>query len=134
MSGTFIIDEESKQMRQTTKIDVGDDGYYTLPEGTYEVSFNHDIAIGPDEAALIIPRSTLVRNGIQLTSGLWDPKFVGRGGCCMHVRGGDMKIKPGTRVGQFVLWKVLNAQGEYNGSYGLHADGTPKVLEAKYHC
>ena len=133
MEGLFVIDEEKKQHRKTTKLEVEDDGYYHLEEGTFECSFDHNISIGPDEASLIVPRSTLARNGIQITSGLWDPKFSGRGGCCMHVRGGPMKIKPGTRIGQFVTWKVVNAQGEYNGSYGLNEDGTPKVMEAKYH-
>lgn len=133
MSDMFVIDEEKKQHRKTTKLMVGDDGYYFLSEGAYECSFDHDIAIGPDEASLIVTRSTLVRNGVFVTSGLWDPKFSGRGGCCLHVRGGPMKIKPGTRIGQFVTWKVMNAQGEYNGSYGLNADGTPKDMEAKYH-
>lgn len=133
MEGLFIIDEEKKQHRTTTKLEVGDDGYFYLDEGSFEISFNHNISIGADEASLIVPRSTLARNGVFVSSGLWDPKFNGRGGCCLHVRGGPMKIKPGTRIGQFVTWKVLNAQGAYNGSYGLNPDGTPKQMEAKYH-
>jgi len=134
MEGEFLIDEEKKQHRTTTPLSVNDDGYYVLEPGSYEVSFDHDISIGEDEASLVITRSTLVRNGILLASGLWDPKFVGRGGCCMHVLGGPMKIKPGTRVGQFVTWKVLNAQGEYDGNYGIDATtGKPKSDEAKYH-
>jgi deoxycytidine triphosphate deaminase len=133
MSGTFTIDEEKKQHRNTQPVSLDIEGYYTLTEGVYECSFDHDISIGADEASLVITRSTLVRNGCQLVSGLWDPKFEGRGGCALHVKGGHLRIKPGTRVGQFVTWKVANAQGAYNGSYGLNADGTPKEMEAKYH-
>lgn len=133
MRGLFTIDEESKQHRQTNKATVDTEGYFLLNEGVYEVSFDHDISIGADEASLVITRSTLVRNGCQLVSGLWDPKFEGRGGCALHVKGGQLRIKPGTRVGQFVTWKVANAQGAYDGSYGLNADGTPKEMEAKYH-
>lgn len=133
MAGTFTIDETAKQHRKTTPMELDADGYYTMPPGVYECSFDHDIAIGPDEAALVITRSTLVRNGILMASGLWDPKFAGRGGCALHVNGGDFRIKPGTRVAQFVVWKVLNAQGAYDGSYGLDANGKPKAMEAKYH-
>lgn len=133
MEGTFTIDETSKQHRKTTPMELDADGYYTMKPGVYECSFDHDIAIGPDEAALVITRSTLVRNGILMASGLWDPKFAGRGGCALHVNGGDFRIKPGTRVAQFVVWKVLNAQGAYDGSYGLDANGKPKAMEAKYH-
>ena len=133
MSGVFEIDEEKKTPRQTYKVLIGDDGYYTLPPGAYEVSFDHDIAIGPDEGSLVVTRSTLVRNGVQLVSGMWDPGFKGRGGCCMHVNGGTLRIKKGTRIGQFVTWKVLNPQGNYDGSYGLDANGKPKTMEQKYH-
>lgn len=133
MIGPFTIDETSKAMRQTHEIEADVDGWYLLPEGPYEVSFDHDIAIGEDEAAIIVTRSTLVRNGVILASGLWDPQFVGRGGCCMHVRGGTMRIKKGTRIGQFVVWKVKNAQGAYDGDYGLTKDGAPKQMESKYH-
>lgn len=133
MHGLFTIDEEKKIPRTTTPIKPDAEGYYNLGPGVYEVSFDHDIAIGPDEGSLVVTRSTLVRNGIQLVSGMWDPGFQGRGGCCMHVNGGILKIKKGTRIGQFVTWKVANAQGNYDGSYGLNTDGTPKDLEQKYH-
>lgn len=134
MSGLFQIDEDKKVMRATNQLKPDADGYFELEDGkAYEISFDHDISIGHDEAALIVTRSTLVRNGLTLVSGLWDPSFVGRGGCCLHVKGGPARIKQGTRVGQFVLWKVLNAQGKYDGDYGLNADGSLKAMEAKYH-
>ena len=133
MEGVFTIDEQHKKHRNKVNLNLDSEGYYNLPPGSYECSFDHDIEIGHDEAAYIITRSTLVRNGVMLTSGLWDPKFSGRGGCCLHVRGGDMRIKPGTRVAQFVTWKVANAQGEYNGDYGLNVDGSPKEMEKQYH-
>lgn len=133
MSGVFVLDEQGKKPVHTEEVFPDNDGYYTLPIGSYEISFDHDIEIGPNEAALVIPRSTLVRNGVMLASGIWDPGFKGRGGCCMHVLGAPMRIKPGTRIAQFVLWKVLNSQGSYDGSYGLDKNGIPKKDEEKYH-
>lgn len=133
MTGTFTIDEDKKGHRKTTPMVVDQEGYYNLSIGSYECSFDHNISIGADEASIIVPRSTLARNGVFLSSGLWDPKFSGRGGCCLHVNGGPMRIKPGTRIGQFVTWKVINAQGEYSGTYGLDANGVPKQAEEKYH-
>lgn len=133
MEGEFVINEDNKQHRSTVMLECDDDGYYHLQPGSYEISFDHDISIGQDEAALVITRSTLVRNGLLCASGLWDPGFVGRGGCCLHVNGGPARIKKGTRVAQFVVWKTLNPQGEYDGDYGLNSDGTPKDMELKYH-
>lgn len=132
MNGIFTIDEEKKQHRNTSLLEPDEEGYYNLSPGVYEISFDHDIEIGPDEAGYIVTRSTLIRNGVICVSGVWDPSFRGRGGCAMHVNGGPMRIKKGTRVAQFVLWKVLNAQGQYDGDYGLNADGTPKQMERKY--
>ena len=133
MRGDFLIDETQKQHRIKVELEVDDDGYYSLSPGVYEVSFDHDISVGNDEVAYIVPRSTLSRNGIIIAGGLWDPGFQGRGGCCLHVNGGHMKIKPGTRVGQFLVWKVANAQGSYDGDYGRNADGSLKNMEQQYH-
>ena len=133
LHGMFSISEDHKQHRSKTELDHDEDEYYYLNPGVYECSFDHDINIGPDEAAYIITRSTLNRNGIVVTSGLWDPGFSGRGGCCIHVNGGPMRIKRGTRVAQFVVWKVSNAQGAYDGDYGLDSSGAPKAAEKQYY-
>ena len=134
MAGEFVIDENAKTPRTTVQFHPDLDGFYQLKDGmSYEISFDHDIAIGPDEAGLIVTRSTLVRAGLVLVSGMWDPGFSGRGGCCLHVRGGPARIRRGTRVGQFVVWKVANARGTYDGDYGLDSTGKPKDMESKYH-
>lgn len=133
MEGVFQIDEKEKTPRKTRQLKHDFEGYYFLEPGAYEISFDHDIKIGPDEAGLVVTRSTLIRNGIICASGIWDPGFDGRGGCCMHVNGGPIRIKKGTRVAQFVLWKVVNAQGSYDGSYGKTSDGQLKESEKKYY-
>lgn len=111
-----------------------EDGFYIFTPGSYEVSFDHDIDIGPDEAGLVVTRSSLVRNGLFCASGIWDPSFRGRGGCCLHVpQNVTARIKKGTRIAQFVLWKVINPAGIYDGSYGLDVNGVPKPEESRYY-
>lgn len=131
MYGDFVIDEEGKQHRITRPMEVDAEGYYYLTEGSYEVSSSHIITIGPDEAGFVITRSTLNRNGCFITSGLYDPGYCGEMAMCLHVTGGPMRIKPGTRIGQYISWKVANAQGLYKGSYG-YEDGKPKAEQVKY--
>jgi deoxycytidine triphosphate deaminase len=133
MNGPFTIDEEQKQHRNKYELSVDDEGYYNLEPGVYECSFDHDIKMGDDEVALIVTRSTLIRNGIFIASGLWDPSFRGKGGCCLHVHGGPAKIKPNTRIGQYLVWKVANAQGQYDGDYGLDRNGQAKEMEKRYY-
>lgn len=128
----FTIDEENKTHRETEAIEVGEDGYWYLEAGTYEITTDHIIKIGEDEAGFVITRSTLNRNGAFITSGNYDSGYHGAMAGCLHVEGGPMKIKPGTRVGQMLLWKA-EALSQYDGDYGFDENGKPKVMEEKYH-
>ena len=127
----FIIDEDSKTHRNITAVDVGPDGYYQLEPGTYEVTMDSEVSVGPDEAGLVIARSSLNRNGCYLTSGLYDSGFSGPLAAVLHVNCGPMRIKPGTRIAQYLNWKA-QALSKYDGSYGYGVDGKPKAMETRY--
>lgn len=127
-SSEFSISEESKKHRGTVEWDVGSDGYYYLPEGTYEVVMENIIHVGADEAGWVITRSTLNRNGLFITSGLYDSGYHGVMAGALHVRGGPAKIKKGTRVAQFLLFKA-EALSEYNGSYGINSSHDQKYTQ-----
>lgn len=113
----FTIDEEHKIHRGSQPFEPWTDGYYYLVPGSYEVVMESDVTVGPDEAGFIITRSTLNRNGVFLTSGLYDSGYDGVLAGVLHVNCGLMRIKPGTRIGQYLCWKA-EAIGSYDGSYG----------------
>lgn len=125
-SNEFLIDEEQKVHRGTVEMKVDDDGYYRLEPGHYEVVMQNAIYVGSGEAGWVITRSTLNRNGVFLTSGLYDTGYSGVMAGVMHVTVGPMRIKPGTRIGQYLCFDA-QALSEYNGSYG---DG--KAHDEKY--
>ena len=131
-SSIFTIDETQKVHRQSTEIFPDENNYWNLPTGTYEVQMDNIVTIGDDEAGWVIVRSTLNRNGIVLTSGLYDSGYSGAMAACMHVLGGPLSIQKGTRIGQFITVKA-EALHKYNGSYGFDANGKPKTHEQKYH-
>lgn len=114
---TFTIDEDQKVHRGSEQMDVDLDGYYNLGVGQYEVIMENKIEVGPDEAGFVITRSTLNRNGCFLTSGLYDTGYKGVMAGVLHVNCGLMRIKPGTRVGQYLNWKA-EALSNYDGDYG----------------
>jgi len=114
----FVIDEEHKQHRGSEAVQVQEDGYYHLEPGDYEVIMQNEISVGPNEAGFVITRSTLNRNSVFLTSGLYDSKYIGVMAAVMHVGCGTMKIKPGTRVGQYIMWESEMLGKGYDGSYG----------------
>jgi len=115
---TFIIDEEQKVHRGSVELEPGDDGYFTLLEGRYEVVMENVIEVGEGEAGWVITRSTLNRNGVFLTSGLYDSGYHGVMAGVLHVTCGPMKIKRGTRIGQYLSFDA-ESLSMYDGSYGI---------------
>ena len=124
----FELSEGYKKHRGTTEIEPDQDGWYYLQEGTYEVVMENLVTIGADEAGWVITRSTLNRNGVFITSGLYDSGYNGVMAGAMHVRGGPVRIQKGTRVAQFLLFKA-EALTLYNGSYGLNSEHDKKYIK-----
>jgi deoxycytidine triphosphate deaminase len=114
---TFIIDEKQKVHRGSYEMKADGQGYYNLPEGHYEVVMENMIVVGAQEAGWVITRSTLNRNGVFLTSGLYDSGYDGVMAGVMHVTCGPMRIQKGTRIGQYISFNA-EALHSYNGSYG----------------
>ena len=113
----FTIDEDHKAHRGSEEYEPWEDGYYYLYPGSYEVIMKNEIEVGPDEAGFVITRSTLNRNGLFLTSGLYDTGYKGVMAGVLHVNVGLARIKPGTRIGQYLSWKA-EALSNYDGDYG----------------
>lgn len=131
-SSDFVISNESKTHRLTTVIQPDEEDWYHLDVGTYEVVMENIISIGPGEAGWVITRSTLNRNGVFLTSGLYDTGYHGVMAGCMHVEVGPVHIKKGTRIGQYLSFDA-ESLSFYSGSYGLDSTGKAKQDEQKYH-
>lgn len=127
---TFAINEIEKHHRGSVEVKpLG--GSWTLEPGSYEVVMENQVVVGEGEAGFLIARSTLNRNGVFITSGLYDSGFAGNLAGVMHVTCGPMIVDKGTRVAQFLLFKAETLH-QYNGDYGFNADGTPKEMEKKY--
>ena len=136
LGDTFELSEDGKKHRKTTKVEPDEEGYFHLTLGQYEVVMENIISVGENEAGWVITRSTLNRNGIFLTSGLYDssygidPKTGERvGGVmagCMHCMG-PAKIKKGTRIGQYLSFDAEMLK-KYDGSYGNNKEHDKKYL------
>lgn len=128
----FEISETEKHHRSKIELQPDVKGFFRLDPGkTYEVQFEGTVKIGADEAGYVITRSTLNRNGLFFTSGLYDSGYEGAMAGALHNLGGYSFIKKGTRVAQFLLWKA-EALHSYDGSYGIK-DGVVKSDEQRYH-
>lgn len=132
MSGTFTLTVDGKIHREKTLLKPDEDGFYNIGNGAYEISFDNTVTMAADEAGFVITRSTLNRNGIFITSGLYDSGYKGSLAACLHNNGGPARIEVGSRLAQFLLFKA-EALKMYDGSYGFDANGNLKPEELQYY-
>ena len=114
----FYIGIDKKQHRKDTKEIFQDStGEWLLEAGKkYQFDTSHWVAIPEGFAGWLIPRSTLNRNGISITSGLYDSGFQNYVGAVMHIGSGNARIQKGTRVAQFVYCEA-ETDRMYDGDY-----------------
>lgn len=114
----FVLSEEEKTHRGSVEILPDRHGWFYLQPGSYEVVMENIITVGDGEAGWVITRSTLNRNGVFLTSGLYDSGYHGVMAGVMHINVGPVRIRQGTRVGQYLNFNA-EALHKYEGSYGI---------------
>jgi deoxycytidine triphosphate deaminase len=114
----FEISNDFKKHRGTVEVLPDEEGYFSLELGDYEVTMENIITVGENEAGWVITRSTLNRNGLFITSGLYDSGYNGVMAGMLHVNIGPAKIKQGTRIGQYLSFDS-EALHMYDGDYGL---------------
>lgn len=123
----MILSEEVKSAPNKTEVNRNDDDWFLLPAGFYELQFYGSVQISSNEVGWVIPRSTLIRNGMIMQSGLFDSGYEGPIGCGMLVSTSSFKVKRGTRLAQFVL-----AQAEaihlYDGQYSAGKQAAQQYL------
>lgn len=115
----FEISNEHKKHRGTEyEVQPDDYGYFFLEPGDYEVVMENIIQVGENEAGWIITRSTFNRNGLFLTSGLYDSGYHGSMAGVLHVGIAAARIKKGTRIGQYLSFDAEMLK-PYDGDYGI---------------
>lgn len=115
---TFVLSEDQKVHRGSEEILPDQQGWFRLEPGSYEIVMENIITVGEGEAGWVITRSTLNRNGVFLTSGLYDSGYSGVMAGVMHVMTGQFRVMKGTRIGQYLSFNA-EALRMYDGSYGL---------------
>ena len=99
----------------TTKLEVG----YTLePHKPYIAVVDKKIKIDKDYAQIYLPRSSLLRAGVDVRTALGDPGFHGHlSFLVINHNEVPFFIKKGERFAQMINIKVDEATSEYDGDY-----------------
>jgi len=114
----FELLGDKKVHRGSEEIEPTPDNKWVLGPGTYEIIMENIVKIPEGYAGWVITRSTLNRNGLFLTSGLYDSGYHGVMAGALHVNHGPAVIEKGSRVGQFLMFEA-ETLSMYDGDYGV---------------
>ena len=138
-TGIFVISEQGKQMRGGNKIEPARDRAsgidFWFLQGGQSYDGMSDVYVDLPKGIAVLPvitRSTFNRNGIFITSGLYDSGFKGHIGFVIHNMVASAKIGAGTRIGQIAFIESEAAKmydGGWNHEKGTHYTQTGAVLQ-----
>lgn len=118
---TFVLSEDKKTHRGSKELPTrrfqDEDDWWCLQPGYYEVHFKNKIKVAKGEAGFVITRSTLVRNGVYIISGLYDSGYEGGMVAGLHVTTSPFYVKKWTRLGQYLSFDAEMIK-MYDGAYG----------------
>jgi deoxycytidine triphosphate deaminase len=105
-----------------------EDGFYYLPEGTYEIRIANKVNIPEHAVGWMFPRSTFNRLGvIKSESAIWDSGYSGHGTQTIRVTVGELQVHKDEYWFQFVLMDTKeNAKQLYKGHYQNEKPGDKK--------
>ncbi len=124
-TNSFVLTNKHKTSlkyseRDTYKYTIEDDlvdGWSLAPMVCYDFASDIRLHIPNDVACLLFQRSTLNRNQVRISSGVWDSGFDGNiGGQIVNMHTTSCVLEQNVRVGQVVFIKAQAAKA-YNGQY-----------------
>jgi len=93
-------------------------GFYELPQGSYRVTYYEIVNIPAGYIGLLLPRSSLLRNGATIYTAVWDPGYRGRGmGLMVVFNRQGIRIAEDARVAQLILLSAEDSTGLYKGRF-----------------
>jgi len=103
-----------------------DGDFFDLEPGAYFVELNEITTIPADAIGILLPRSTLLRNGMDVRTALFDPGYSGQPKV-MLVCHRPAKIQRFSRIGQLIILKSdREFSQKYSGRYqGERAASNP---------
>lgn len=90
---------------------------YHLKFGAYLVEFEEVVKIPLNCVGFVLPRSTLLRHGLDLRTAVWDSGYEGKGKCLLVNYREHAILRKGLRIGQIVMIRAEGVKKPYSGQY-----------------
>ncbi len=118
-AGALGTHDRERRVAVSVPLDFDAQGWLHLAPGCYRITYNEVVRMPGDLVALARPRSSLVRNGVTVETGLWDSGYYGRSESLLIVfnpHGCD--VKRNARMIQLVFFRLTRPVGQgYAGQY-----------------
>jgi deoxycytidine triphosphate deaminase len=102
-----------------TQVPFNEGKYFDLEKGAYFVDLNEITTIPHDAIGILLPRSTLLRNGLDVRTALFDPGYSGQPKV-MLVSYRRARIEKFARIGQLI---ILKSDAEFSQKYSGRYQG-----------
>jgi dUTP pyrophosphatase len=116
--GRIGFSNDDRALPPTKAFEWGEDGWLFLKKGSYKIIFNEFVSIPNDVCAIGLPRSSLLRMGVNVHTAVWDAGYRGRSEALLVVYSGEgFYIKKNARAVQLVFMGLGASQEGYSGRY-----------------
>lgn len=116
--GRIDYSNEERVLSETKDVPFDEDGWAFLPTGTYKIVYNEIVTIPLNAIAIARTRSSLLRCGASIETGVWDAGYSGRSSSMLNVANPHgMYLKKDARVLQLVFFDLDDETESYNGAY-----------------
>jgi dUTP pyrophosphatase len=116
--GAVDFNNEERVIAETQSLMPDKDGWYKIEKGVYKVVYNEIVKMPLDVAAIARTRSTLLRNGAEVGTAVWDPGYEGRSSSMLTVHNPmGIRLKTNARVAQLIFFHTGEVGRGYSGVY-----------------
>ncbi len=119
--GTGVVHKDKTETPSYDLLSPDERGYYNLPKGVYSLTFNEGGKVPQNHCGWIKTRSSLIRNGSIIESGLYDTGFECENFGAFLFVNNFISIEQNARVAQFILFEAEEAE-EYDGQFQKQKD------------
>lgn len=116
--GAVDFSNKERVIGETQPMKPDAEGWFKLKKGVYKVVYNEVVKIPLDVAAVARTRSTLLRNGAEVGTAVWDPGYEGRSSSMLTVHNPyGLRLKKDARIAQLIFFHTGEVARGYNGVY-----------------
>lgn len=116
LSGRSYISNEDYEKAEREALSTRNNEYFVNPSNAYVVVYGEKITIPENHIGLVLPRSRLMRCGLQVETAVWDSGYSGIGEGQLVVNQ-PADLDADLRVAQMVFIPTEELEEHYDGSH-----------------